>query len=159
MRFLLRDDQIPTAWYNALPDLPEPLQPPLHPGTREPVGPDDLAPLGSAPSRPSRISRREQARATPVGPRPADVERVRGQLRAVDAEAVKLEREIARRFHPYWGSLLKEANEQSSFGDQVEEYACLYTSRVSNFLYATPYAYFRSPRGTLPHDVAPTRPV
>jgi tryptophan synthase beta chain len=36
---------MPTAWFNALPVLPEPLQPPLHPATREPVGPDDLAPL------------------------------------------------------------------------------------------------------------------
>jgi tryptophan synthase beta chain len=44
-RFDLATDQIPTAWYNALPDLPEPLQPPLHPGTKEPIGPDDLAPL------------------------------------------------------------------------------------------------------------------
>jgi tryptophan synthase beta chain len=44
-RFQLSEDQLPTAWYNALPDLPEPLQPPLHPGTKEPVGPDDLAPL------------------------------------------------------------------------------------------------------------------
>jgi len=44
-RFVLPQEQIPTAWYNALPDLPEPLQPPLHPGTKEPVGPDDLAPL------------------------------------------------------------------------------------------------------------------
>jgi tryptophan synthase beta chain len=44
-RFVLGQDKIPTAWYNALPDLPEPLQPPLHPGTRQPVGPDDLAPL------------------------------------------------------------------------------------------------------------------
>src|SRR5438132_2016100 len=44
-RFVLGQDAIPTAWYNALPDLPEPLQPPLHPGTGEPVGPDDLAPL------------------------------------------------------------------------------------------------------------------
>ena len=44
-RFVLPQDQIPTAWYNALPDLPEPMQPPLHPGTKEPVGPDDLAPL------------------------------------------------------------------------------------------------------------------
>jgi tryptophan synthase beta chain len=32
-RFVLGQDAIPTAWYNALPDLPEPLQPPLHPGT------------------------------------------------------------------------------------------------------------------------------
>ena len=44
-RFLLRDDQIPSAWFNVLPRMPEPLQPPLHPGTKEPVGPDDLAPL------------------------------------------------------------------------------------------------------------------
>ena len=45
MRFHLPSDRLPTAWFNVLPRLPEPLQPPLHPGTREPVGPDDLAPL------------------------------------------------------------------------------------------------------------------
>jgi tryptophan synthase beta chain len=44
-RFVLSEQQIPTAWFNVLPVLPEPLQPPLHPATREPVGPDDLAPL------------------------------------------------------------------------------------------------------------------
>src|SRR5947209_2647572 len=36
---------IPAAWFNVVPQLPTPLQPPLHPGTRQPVGPDDLAPL------------------------------------------------------------------------------------------------------------------
>lgn len=45
MRFDLPADRIPTAWYNAIPRLSEPMQPPLHPATREPVGPDDLAPL------------------------------------------------------------------------------------------------------------------
>ena len=45
MRFDLAAEKLPTAWFNALPRLPEPLQPPLHPATREPVGPDDLAPL------------------------------------------------------------------------------------------------------------------
>ena len=45
MQFHLPADKMPTAWYNALPEMPEPMQPPLHPGTREPVGPDDLAPL------------------------------------------------------------------------------------------------------------------
>jgi tryptophan synthase beta chain len=44
-RFVLPQDRIPTAWYNALPDLPAPLQPPLHPGTKEPAGPADLAAL------------------------------------------------------------------------------------------------------------------
>ena len=81
------------------------------------------------------------------------VERIRGQLRQVDAEAGALEREIAQRFHPYWGSLLKEANETSSFGDQVEEYACVYTSRVSNLLSYSPLQYFRSPRDLLPHEL------
>src|SRR4029079_17069020 len=81
------------------------------------------------------------------------VERIRGQLRTLDAETGKLEREIARRFHPYWGSLLKEANETSSFGDQVEEYACLYTSRVSHLLAYSPLQYYRSPRDLLPHEL------
>jgi len=45
MRIHLPADQMPTAWFNALPVMPEPMQPPLHPATREPVGPADLAPL------------------------------------------------------------------------------------------------------------------
>jgi tryptophan synthase beta chain len=45
MRWLLPSDRVPEAWFNVAPHLPEPLQPPLHPGTRQPVGPDDLAPL------------------------------------------------------------------------------------------------------------------
>jgi tryptophan synthase beta chain len=44
-KFLLSEDQIPTAWYNIQPDLPAPLPPVLHPGTLKPIGPDDLAPL------------------------------------------------------------------------------------------------------------------
>jgi len=44
-RIVLSEEQLPTAWFNVLPVMPEPLQPPLHPATREPIGPDDLAPL------------------------------------------------------------------------------------------------------------------
>jgi tryptophan synthase beta chain len=44
-RYTLNDDEMPTSWYNIIPDLPEPPPPPLHPGTHEPIGPDDLAPL------------------------------------------------------------------------------------------------------------------
>ncbi|WP_200803712.1 TrpB-like pyridoxal phosphate-dependent enzyme [Pseudonocardia thermophila] len=44
-RWSLPPSAIPTAWFNVIPHLTSPLQPPLHPGTREPVGPDDLAPL------------------------------------------------------------------------------------------------------------------
>jgi tryptophan synthase beta chain len=44
-RWNLPPDAVPEAWFNVVPHLPAPLDPPLHPGTRQPVGPDDLAPL------------------------------------------------------------------------------------------------------------------
>ncbi|GLW10863.1 tryptophan synthase beta chain [Microtetraspora sp. NBRC 13810] len=44
-RILLDESRIPRHWYNIAADLPVPPPPPLHPGTREPIGPDDLAPL------------------------------------------------------------------------------------------------------------------
>jgi tryptophan synthase beta chain len=45
IQYNLPQDRIPRAWYNIAADLPAPLAPPLHPGTLQPVGPDDLAPL------------------------------------------------------------------------------------------------------------------
>ena len=45
IKYLLSEDRIPTAWYNVAADLPTPPPPPLHPGTMQPAGPDDLAPL------------------------------------------------------------------------------------------------------------------
>jgi len=44
-KITLDESEMPTRWYNIIPDLPEPPPPPLHPGTLQPVGPDDLAPL------------------------------------------------------------------------------------------------------------------
>jgi tryptophan synthase beta chain len=44
-KYLLSEDQIPRTWYNIMPDLPGPPEPVLHPGTHQPVTPDDLAPL------------------------------------------------------------------------------------------------------------------
>ncbi len=45
IQYNLPQDRIPRVWYNVLPDLPKRLAPPLHPGTHQPIGPDDLAPL------------------------------------------------------------------------------------------------------------------
>jgi tryptophan synthase beta chain len=44
-KITLDESRLPTQWYNIVPDLPSPPPPPLHPGTLQPVGPDDLAPL------------------------------------------------------------------------------------------------------------------
>lgn len=81
------------------------------------------------------------------------IDRVRARLRQVDGELTVIERRIDQRFHAFWGPLLKDENEQSSFGSQVEEYACLYTSRVSNFLLYSPQQYFRSPRDEMAHEL------
>jgi tryptophan synthase beta chain len=45
VKYLLDESSIPKAWYNIQADLKEPLAPTLHPGTGQPVGPEDLAPL------------------------------------------------------------------------------------------------------------------
>ncbi|MCB1489294.1 MAG: TrpB-like pyridoxal-phosphate dependent enzyme, partial [Bauldia sp.] len=45
VKYLLDESRIPKTWYNIAADLPVPLAPPLHPGTKQPIGPDDLAPL------------------------------------------------------------------------------------------------------------------
>src|SRR2546421_10058100 len=44
-KFVLDEERIPKAWYNIAPDLPVPPQPVLNPGTGQPIGPGDLAPL------------------------------------------------------------------------------------------------------------------
>lgn len=44
-KYILDESEMPKAWYNILPDLPAPLPPAIHPGTKQPAGPDDFAPL------------------------------------------------------------------------------------------------------------------
>ena len=45
VKFILDENEIPKSWYNIVSDLPEPPAPVIHPGTGQPVGPEDLAPL------------------------------------------------------------------------------------------------------------------
>jgi len=45
VKYILDESRIPKSWYNLAADLPKPLPPVLHPGTGQPIGPDDLAPL------------------------------------------------------------------------------------------------------------------
>ena len=45
IKYFLEESKMPKTWYNIAADLPKPMEPPLHPGTLKPIGPDDLAPL------------------------------------------------------------------------------------------------------------------
>lgn len=81
------------------------------------------------------------------------VDRLKARIRACDREYDHLELGVGHRFHPFWGSLFKAGPETSSFGHQVEVYAGLYTSRVSNLLHYSPLHYFQSPRDRMPHEL------
>lgn len=62
------------------------------------------------------------------------------------------EKKLEEHFNPFWGLVFRLANENTLFGEQVEDYACLYTSRVSNLLSYSPLHYFRAPRQLMPHE-------
>jgi HAD superfamily 5'-nucleotidase-like hydrolase len=81
------------------------------------------------------------------------LDRLRANLREVSERYDMIEAECDLSYNPHWGPLFKEGNENSRFGEQVEDYACLYTSRVSNFGQYSPLRYFRAPRDKMPHEV------
>jgi HAD superfamily 5'-nucleotidase-like hydrolase len=83
----------------------------------------------------------------------ASVDSLRDRAGLMDAELDSLEARIDRAYNSHWGSCLREGNENSRFGEQVNDYADLYTSRVSNFGPYSPLRYFRAPRRPMPHEI------
>ncbi len=88
-----------------------------------------------------------------------NTEQARARVGAIRAEVVALDQRIAplaeaagRLGNPHWGLLMRAGLDKSYLARQVERYADVYTSRVSNFAHCTPYAYLRAPRVSLPHD-------
>jgi 5'-nucleotidase len=94
------------------------------------------------------------------GPQPVQTEQeleqrlavLRGELDALDNEIAPMARAATELLNERWGLLTRAGNDKSHLARQIERYADIYTSRVSNLMYATPFAYMRSPRGSLPHD-------
>jgi len=79
---------------------------------------------------------------------------LRDQLVALDARISPLAKGAGELVNRGWGPLLRTGNDKSHLARQIERYADVYTSRVSNLLALTPFVYLRSPRGSLPHDLA-----
>ncbi len=64
----------------------------------------------------------------------------------------KLIDQYRKLFNPYWGEMMRAGQEESRFADQVEKYACIYMTKVSDLLAYSPRSYFRPKRRTLPHE-------
>lgn len=93
IKYLLDEGRMPKAWYNIMADLPQPPEPVLHPGTGQPVGPDDLAPLfpmaliGQEVSQEAEIEIPEPVREVYRQWRPAPLFRARKLEKALDTPA------------------------------------------------------------------------
>jgi len=74
-------------------------------------------------------------------------------LRRLDERISPLAQAAAQLGNTRWGPLMRAGHDKSLFARQVERYADLYTSRVSNLGRRTPFAYLRAVRTSLPHDV------
>jgi 5'-nucleotidase len=77
---------------------------------------------------------------------------LRAALDALDPRITALAREAGQIGNLRWGPLMRAGNDKSRLARQIERHADVYTSRVSNLMYLTPYGYLRAPRGSLPHD-------
>lgn len=77
---------------------------------------------------------------------------IRNDLETLDARIAPLAAAAAAQGSPRWGLLMRAGNDKSHLARQVERYADIYISRVGDLVDATPFAYLRSARGTLPHD-------
>jgi hypothetical protein len=99
------------------------------------------------------------------GPQPEDgagslshrLSELKQRVFELDDQVAPRAREAVQVANSRWGPLLRAGNDKSHLARQVEASADIYTSRVSNFVYATPFAYLRSVRGSMPHD--PTLPA
>ncbi len=96
-----------------------------------------------------RLERRRQ------GGRPSsELNEVTGEVFQLDERIAPLARASSELGNRIWGPLMRAGNDKSLFARQVERYADVYTSRVSNLRHQTPYGYLRAARGSLPHDRA-----
>ncbi|MDR3606885.1 MAG: HAD-IG family 5'-nucleotidase [Oligoflexia bacterium] len=82
----------------------------------------------------------------------AKMQELRARTETMDESVAPLARASTELSNEYWGLLMRTGNDKSYLAYQMERYADIYTSRVSNLLYTTPFAYMRSHRGSLPHD-------
>jgi 5'-nucleotidase len=83
----------------------------------------------------------------------AEIRALRGRLVDLDQRIAPLAKQSNELLNTRWGPLMRCGNDKSHLARQIERYADVYMSRVSNLLAYTPFAYLRAPRVTLPHEV------
>lgn len=89
----------------------------------------------------------------------AELSDARKELAKRRSQIITRVEQYHNRFHPTWGQLFKTGQQNSRFAEQVEHYACLYTSKVTNIGLVSPEIYWRAMNDLMPHDRLPTSPM
>lgn len=76
-----------------------------------------------------------------------------GALNDIETKIKDMIQKREEALHPVWGELMKVGLEKSRFAQQVEQYSCIYTSRVSNLRFYSPFKRFVSMHDLMPHEV------
>lgn len=71
----------------------------------------------------------------------------------IDTQISQLIKKQQSLYNPNWGQLMRAGNEESYFAYQMERYACVYMSKISDLFDLSPRTYFRAPRRPLSHEV------
>jgi HAD superfamily 5'-nucleotidase-like hydrolase len=100
------------------------------------------------------VMERDRLRALPNGQKDAAARIAELDKLAGDAlgQRARLQRKLRSAFNPHWESLFREGRAASRLGRQIMEFACIYTSRVSNFLNYPTDKFFARPVEVLPHE-------
>jgi hypothetical protein len=101
----------------------------------------------------ARFTLEDQARVAAVRRVQRQLHRLQRELDEIVDKSTSLLAQINHRFNPFWGMMFREGHQYSYLCDQVLDFACLYTSRLTNFLNYAPSQYFRPPLPILPHEL------
>lgn len=74
------------------------------------------------------------------------------QMDKINAKISTHLEEYQKHFNRHWGAMMRAGQEESRFADQVEKYACIYMSKVSDLINYSPRTYFRPHKRVLPHE-------
>lgn len=81
-----------------------------------------------------------------------DINPIYAKMDKINDEISTLIDDYRTHFNPYWGEMMRAGQEESRFADQVEKYACIYMSKVTDLLAHSARTYFRPEKRSLPHE-------
>ena len=83
----------------------------------------------------------------------AEIELLSKNIAEIDFQISQLIKKQQALYNQHWGQLMRAGNEESYFAYQLDRYACVYMTKLSDLLDLSPRTYFRAPRRPLSHEI------